>query len=74
MEGRIQTLFLIIVFQCGVIYGTASRSPCGPVYHTFELAHSRRALKNLHIQEMHCLPSLFFGDRYRVRNLLTLVI
>ena len=46
MEGRIQTLFfLIIVFQCGGIYGTASSvSPCGPVYHTFEFATLQQVL------------------------------
>ena len=39
-----------------------------------DTAGPRSILKNFHIQEMHCLPSLLFGDSYRVRNLLTLVI
>ena len=39
IEGHIQALFfLIMVSQCGGIYGTASVSTCRPVFHTLEFA------------------------------------
>ena len=37
-EGSHANTYLIIVFQCGGIYGTALMSPCDLVYHTFEFA------------------------------------
>ena len=75
MEGRIETPFWWSCFNVGVSTVPLQCLHVVPFIIHSDLRHARRTLKNLDIiQEMHCSTSLFFGDRYRVRNLLTLVI
>ena len=74
IEGRIQTLYFLWYLNVGVSTVLLQCLHVIPFIIHSNLRDSRRTLKNLHIQEMRCLPSFFFGDRCRVRNLLTLVI